>query len=67
LYLELSVVLETICMSRSSQSLPSKTGGLRTASAESGFSDRDLDAGSVVNAPQPYDEEKAMPRLEAPA
>jgi hypothetical protein len=67
LHLEWSVVLETICMSRSPQSPPSKTGGLGTASAESGFDDRDVDAGSVVDAPQPFDEEKAMPRLEAAA
>jgi hypothetical protein len=67
LHLEWSVVLETICMSRSPQSPPSETGGLRTASAESVFDDRDVDAGSVVNAPQPDDEEKATPRLEAAA
>jgi hypothetical protein len=65
LHLEWSVVLETICMSRSPQSPPSKTGGLGTASAESAFDDRDVDAGSVVDAPQPFDEEKAMPRLES--
>ena len=54
-------------MSRSPQSLPSETGGLRTASAESGFDDRSVDTGRAAKALQPLDEEKAMLRLEVAA
>ena len=60
-------MLETICTSRSPQSLPSKTGGLRTASTESGFNDRNAETGSKAKALQPLDEEKAMLRLEVAA
>ena len=54
-------------MSRAPQPLTSEPGMLQTASPVSGLDGHEKAAGSAAQAAQPFDEEKAMLRLEVAA